>query len=124
MTNREFYTAVMAIQNAPTDVVEFAEVAIVKMDEANAKRKEKNAEKPSKKAEENAPLIEEAFVVLGSETKTAANVAAAMGVSTPKATYLLKALVAQGRATVTDVKIPKKGVQKAYAAVVTAADAE
>ena len=32
MTNREFYTAVMAIENAPADVVEFAEAAIAKMD--------------------------------------------------------------------------------------------
>ena len=117
MTNREFYTAVMAIENAPADVVEHAEAAIAKIDETNAKRKEKNAEKPSKKAEENAPLVEEAFVVLGTETKTASDVAAAMGVSTPKATYLLKTLVAQERATVEDIKVPKCGTVKAYTAV-------
>jgi Fic family protein len=107
----------MAIENAPADVVEHAEAAIAKIDETNAKRKEKNAEKPSKKAEENAPLVEEAFVVLGTETKTASDVAAAMGVSTPKATYLLKTLVAEGRATVEDIKVPKKGTVKAYTAV-------
>lgn len=117
MTNREFYTAVMAIENAPTDVVEFAEIAIVKMDETNAKRKEKNIEKSSKKAEENAPLVEKAFVALGNETKTAADVAAVVGVSTSKATYLLKTLVEQKRATVEDIKVPKKGFVKGYTAV-------
>ena len=122
MTNREFYTAVIGIENAPADVVEFAKAAIVKMDETNAKRKEKAADKPSKKAIENAPLVEEALVVLGTETKTAADVATAMGVTTPKATYLLKTLVAQERATVEDIKVPKKGTVKAYTAVI--ADAE
>ena len=117
MTNREFYTAIAAIETIPAELKEFAEAAIVKMDETNAKRKEKAAGKPSKKAEENAPLVEEAFVVLGTETKTAADVAAAMGVSTPKATHLLKTLVAQERATVEDIKVPKRGTVKAYTAV-------
>ena len=117
MTNREFYTAVMAIENAPADVVEFAQTAITKMDETNAKRKEKAADKPSKKAEENAPLVNEAYTVLGTETKTASDVAEAMGVNVQKASYLLRTLVAEGRATVEDIKVPKKGLVKAYTAV-------
>lgn len=122
MTNREFYTAVMAIENAPADIVEFAEAAIVKMDETNAKRKEKAADKPSKKAEENAPLVNEALTVLGTETKTASDVAEAMSVNVQKASYLLRTLVAEGRATVEDIKVPKRGLVKAYTAVI--ADAE
>ena len=117
MTNREFYTAVMAIENAPAEIVEFAEAAIVKMDETNAKRKEKAAEKPSKKAEENAPLVNEAHAILGTETKTASDVAEAMGINVQKASYLLRTLVAEGRATVEDIKVPKKGTVKAYTAV-------
>ena len=119
MTNREFYTAVMAIENAPADIVEFAEAAIAKMDETNAKRKEKakTAEKSNKWAEENAELIEQAFAALGTETKTAAEIAEALGISTPKATPILKHLVATERATVEEIKVPKKGTVKAYTAV-------
>jgi hypothetical protein len=89
------------------------------MDETNAKRKAKAAENtaPSKKALENAPLIDEAYTVLGTETKTAADVAAAMAINPQKASYLLRELVKQGRATVEDIKAPKKGTVKAYTAV-------
>ncbi len=117
MTNREFYTAIAAIETIPAELKEFAEAAIVKMDETNAKRKEKAADKPSKKAEENAPLVNEAYTVLGTETKTASDVAEAMGVNVQKASYLLRTLVAEGRATVEDIKVPKKGLVKAYTAV-------
>lgn len=117
MTNREFYTAITAIETIPAELKEFAEAAIVKMDETNAKRKEKAAEKPSKKAEENAPLVNEAHTVLGTETKTASDVAEAMGINVQKASYLLRTLVAEGRATVEDIKVPKKGTVKAYTAV-------
>lgn len=120
MTNREFYTAVMAIENAPADIVKFAQNAIIKMDETNAKRKEKakSADKSNKWAEENAELIEQAYAALGNETKTAAEIAEALGISTPKATPLLKYLVANERATVEEVKLPKKGNVKAYTAVI------
>ena len=120
MTNREFYTAVMAIENAPADLVEFAEAAIAKMDETNAKRKEKakTTEKSNKWAEENAELIEQAYAALGNEAKTAAEIGEALGISTNKATPILKHLVAAERATVEDVKVPKKGAVKAYTAVI------
>lgn len=119
MTNREFYTAIAAIETIPAELKEFAEAAIVKMDETNAKRKAKAAEntEPSKKALENAPLINEAYTVLGTETKTASDVAEAMGINVQKASYLLRTLVAEGRATVEEIKVPKKGTVKAYTAV-------
>jgi response regulator of citrate/malate metabolism len=121
MTNREFFTAVAALENIDPALVEHAQTALTKMDETNAKRKEKNAEKPSKWAEENAELIEQAYTALGTETKTAAEVAEALGTSTSKATHLLKHLVATERATVEDIKAPKKGQIKAYTAVVVEA---
>jgi predicted transcriptional regulator len=52
--------------------------------------------------------------VLSDEALTAATVAEAIGVSVQKANALLRALVAEGRAEVTEVKVPKKGAQKAY----------
>jgi Fic family protein len=110
----------MAIENAPADIVEFAQNAIIKMDETNAKRKEKAKEtdKSSKWAEENAELIEQAYVMLSTGTKIAAEAAEALGISTSKATHVLKHLVATERATVEDIKVPKKGQVKAYTAVI------
>lgn len=114
MTNREFLTAVAAIENVPADVKEHAEAAIAKMDATNEARKNK----PSKKATENAPIMEQIVnEILTSEAQTASAIAEAAGISVQKASALLRQIVADGKATVTEVKIPKKGTQKAYAAV-------
>ena len=111
MTNRDFLTAVVAIENVPADIKEHAEAAIAKMDATNEARKNK----PSKKATENAPIMEQiATEILTSEAQTASAIAEAAGISVQKASALLRALVADGKATVTEVKIPKKGTQKAY----------
>ena len=117
MTNREFLTNV-ASNTITEDVIAYAEAALVKLDETNAKRKEKAAEKPSKKAEENAPLVIEAVASLGTDTKVAADVAEAMGISVQKASYLLRTAVAEGKATVEDIKVPGKGTVKGYTAVI------
>ena len=116
MTNREFLTNV-ASNTITEDEIAYAQAALVKLDETNAKRKEKAAEKPSKKAEENAPLVTAAIEALGTETKTASDIAEAMGITVQKASYLLRTAVAEGRATVEDIKLPKKGPTKAYTAV-------
>lgn len=114
MTNREFLTAVVAIENVPADIKEHAEAAIAKMDATNEARKNK----PSKKATENAPIMEQIVnEILTSEAQTASAIAEAAGISVQKASALLRQLVDAKRATVTEVKIPKKGTQKAYAAV-------
>lgn len=114
MTNREFLTAVAALENAPEELKAEANARIEKLDATNEARKNK----PSKKATENAPIMEQiANEILTSEAQTAAAIAEAAGISVQKASALLRQLVDAKRATVTEVKIPKKGVQKAYAAV-------
>ena len=114
MTNREFLNAVSACENCSEEVREYAKAAIAKMDATNEARKNK----PSKKATENAPIMEQiANEILTSEAQTASAIAEAAGISVQKASALLRQLVADGKATVTEVKIPKKGTQKAYAAV-------
>ena len=119
MTNREFLTAVSACENCSDEVREYAKAAIAKMDATNEARKNK----PSKKATENAPILEQiANEILTSEAQTASAIAEAAGISVQKASALLRQLVADGKATVTEVKVPKRGVQKAYSA--TTADAE
>ena len=120
MTNREFFTAVIAIENVPADIKEHAEAALVKMDETNAKRKEKAKETDAtaKWAEENAEIIEAAYVALGTETKVGADVAAAIETSPQKVTHIMRYLANQGRVVVGETKLPKKGMVKTYTAVV------
>ena len=110
MTNRESYEAVVNGTITP-DVIEHFKAALAKMDAANEKRR--NA--PSKKAVENAPLVEQIVnEILTNEPKTASDVATELGVTPQKASALLRQVVAEGKATVTDVKVPKKGAQKGY----------
>ena len=114
MTNREFLTAIAAIETLPTEIVEHATAALAKMDAANEARKNK----PSKKATENAPLMDQIVnEILGTEAVTASTVAETLGVSVQKASGLLRALVAEGRAEVGETKMPKKGTVKVYTAV-------
>lgn len=110
MTNREFYNAIItaAIND---EVTEYAKAQIAKLDATNEKRRNT----PSKTQEANAPLRDQIVAtVLTGEAKTASDVATELGVSPQKASALLRALVAEGKANVQDVKVPKKGTQKGY----------
>lgn len=109
MTTREFYTA---IQNANVDdaLKEFAATAIQKMDEKNKKR----SSKPTKAQIENAPIKTAIAEMLGSEPLTATQVAEELGLSTQKASNLLRNLVTEGIAVDQEVKIKGKGKVKGY----------
>lgn len=109
MTNREFYTNI-ANGTITEAEKEFALAAIAKMDETNEKRKNK----PSKTAEANAPILASLTNALTSDPQTAADLAVAVGVSTQKASSLLRQLVTSGVAVSTDIKVPKKGTCKGY----------
>ena len=112
MTNREFLTAIANLETAPQELRDEATARIEKMDAANEARKNK----PSKKAEENAPIMNQiATEILTAEAKTASAVAEEAGISVQKASALLRALVAEGKATVAEQKMPKKGTVKVYA---------
>jgi Fic family protein len=110
MTNREFYTNI-ANGNVTDAEKEFALAAIAKMDETNEKRKNK----PSKTAEANAPIVEAITGILTAEPQTATDIAGLVGISTQKASALLRQLVANGTAVQSEVKVPKRGTVKAYA---------
>ena len=110
MTNREFYTTI-ANGTINEDVIAHATSAIEKMDAANEARKNK----PSKKATENAPIIESILGVLTTEPQTAAVIGEAVGISTQKASALLRQIVANGDAVASEVKVPNRGTCKAYA---------
>lgn len=109
MTKREFYVAI-ANGEMNEEVKAAAAEYIVKMDEANEKRKNT----VSKKQEENEVIKVSIMEHLDTEAKTATTIGELMGISTQKASALLRQLVNDGRASATEVKIPKKGVQKGY----------
>lgn len=114
MTNREFYTAV-ANGTINEEIVAHATSAIEKLDNALEARKNK----PNKKALENAPIIESILGVLTAEPQTAAVIGETVGISTQKASALLRQIVADKKAVASDVKVPSKGVCKAYALTAT-----
>lgn len=118
MTNREFLTNV-ANGTINDEIKAHAAEAIIKIDEANAKRKEKKAEdgKLSKAAEANLPLVEDALTAMGNVAKTSPEIATELGISIPKANAVLKLGVALNKMTVEDVKVPGKGTIKAYSAI-------
>lgn len=109
MTKREFYNAI-ANGQMTDELMDYATEQIARMDSANEKRKNTL----SKKQEENEAVKAEMVKHLGTEPMTATTVGELMGISTQKASALLRQLVNDGKATVTEVKIPKKGTQKGY----------
>jgi predicted XRE-type DNA-binding protein len=107
MTKREFFEAVIeAVEDAELKL--FAEKEIAKMDERNAKRKAS----PSKKSVENEPIKEAIRNVIGADPLTASEIAETVGISTQKASALLRQM---DGLTVTEMKVKGKGKVKGYA---------
>ena len=127
MTKREFFVNAAAGEMTE-EMMTFAAEQLVKMDETLEKRKGKVSEKEQAKRDANEALARRvAAEILGAEGKTATDIAAEMNEKMPemlekpatpqKGTTIGLLCVKLGLATQTDVKIPKKGAQKAYAAI-------
>ena len=116
MTKREFLNEVIAVIDGTSEVnvlelKEFAKAEIVKLDERNANR----SSKPTKTQIENEPIKEKILEVLSTgERMVASAIAERLEISTQKASALCRQLVESKKLKVEDVKIPKKGKQKAY----------
>lgn len=125
MTNREFYTAIAANETLTEEIRNHATELIAKLDATAEKRKGKVSAKEQEKRDANAALATHvAEDYLGTEPKTASDVAALLTAETgeevkpQKASYICRLAVKMGLANETEVKIPKKGAQKAYTVVV------
>jgi hypothetical protein len=125
MNNREFYTAITAENATITpEMIEHAQAQIAKLDATAEKRKGKVSAKDQEKRDANAAMAKHiAETILGTEAKTATDVAEALTAETgeevkvQKASYLCRLAVELGLANATEVKIPKKGCQKAYTVI-------
>lgn len=123
MTKREFFVKVAAGEMTE-EMQTFAAEALVKMDATLEARKGKLSEKEQAKRDANVALATRvAHEILGAEAKTATDVAAELTellgeeVKVQKASFLCRKAVELRLAVQTEVKIPKKGPQKAYTAV-------
>lgn len=123
MTKREFFVNAAAGEMTE-EMMTFAAEQLVKMDETLEKRKGKVSEKEQAKRDANEALARRvAAEVLGAEAKTATDVATELTemlgeeIKVQKASSLCRKAVELGLAVQTDVKIPKKGSQKAYTVV-------
>lgn len=108
MTKREFFEAVMALENVDAELVLFAEQEIEKMNERNAKRKST----PSKTAIANEPIKAQIVEVLTETPQSASEIAEKVGISTQKCSALLRQIE---NLTVTELKVKGKGKVKGYA---------
>lgn len=108
MTKREFFEAVMALENVDSELVLFAENEINKMNERNAKRKST----PSKTAIANEPIKAQIVEVLTETPQSASEIAEKVGISTQKCSALLRQIE---NLTVTEIKVKGKGKVKGYA---------
>ena len=125
MTNREFYTAISANETLTEEIRNHATEQIAKLDAIAEKRKGKVSAKDQEKRDANAAMAKHiAETILSTEAKTATDVAAVLTaeageeVKVQKASYLCRLAVELGLANASEMKIPKKGTQKAYTAVV------
>ena len=116
MTKREFLNEVIAVIDGTSEVnvlelKEFAKAEIVKLDKRNANR----SSKPTKTQIENEPIKDKILEVLSTgERMVASAIAERLEISTQKVSALCRQLVESKKLKVEDVKIPKKGKQKAY----------
>lgn len=111
MTTRDHLNAIIN-GNISTETVEWAKAQIVSLDKRNAKR----AEKPSKTAVANAPLKEAIYnyLVENDGKFTEAELGSVIESTHNKAGSLVRQLVAEGKVSVEEIKIPKVGKRKAY----------
>lgn len=123
MTKREFFVKVSEGEMTE-EMKDFAVEQLVKMDAQLAARKGKVSEKEQAKRDANEALARRvAAEILGAEAKTATDVAAELTemlgeeIKVQKASSLCRKAVELELAVQTEVKIPKKGTQKAYTAV-------
>ena len=123
MTKREFFVKVSEGEMTE-EMKAFAAEQLTKMDAQLEARKGKVSEKEQAKRDANEALARRvAAEVLGAEAKTATDVATELTemlgeeIKVQKASSLCRKAVELGLAVQTEVKIPKKGTQKAYTAV-------
>lgn len=123
MTTREFYNAILSMENVSAEISEKAAALLSAMDKKNAERSSKPT-KAQKENEELLPIVREALA--GKTEPTTASMLHEMqpDFSIPKCTTLLKTLVSKGELEMTKVKVKGKREQNGYTPISEPSDAE
>lgn len=108
-TMRDFLEAVIK-REIDDEVVDFAKNQVAKLDNRNAKR----TSTQSKTQKANEPIKVAILEALAEKAMTAAEIGAACGITTQKASALTRALVLEGKVSSTEVKVKGKGKVKSY----------
>ena len=123
MTKIELMRAIAEGATVTVEMIEKASEIIAADEAAKEKRKGKVSKAAQEKRDANEAIARHiAIDILGAEAKTATDVAEVLTaesgeeVKVQKASYLCRLAVKLGLANETEVKIPKKGSQKAYTA--------
>ena len=122
MTTREFYNAVLSMENVSAEISEKAAALLSAMDKKNASRSSKPT-KAQKENEELLPIVREALA--GKTEPTTASMLHEMlpDFSISKCTALLKTLVSKGELEMAKVKVKGKGEQNGYTPISAPTDA-
>ena len=115
MTEREFLTKVLAINDLSAELAEYANNGIAKLDARNDKRKNT----PTKAQKENEGVKTDILNLLAEKPMVASEIGTVLGVTTQKASGVCGLLVKDGKVSVTDVKIKGKGTVKQYALIIS-----
>lgn len=111
MTKREFMEKIIAGAVTEEEMIEYAKKEIEALDKRNAAR----SAKPTAKQKENEVIKEQILEIFKEQRRVIASVIGEkMGISTNKASALCRQLANEGKMIVEDIKVPKKGIQKAY----------
>lgn len=107
MTKREFYNAIISMNSVSAEMKEKAADLIAALD--------KEASRPSKKSVENAPVKAAILDLLASHSAMlTSEVAAALEISTAKASSLLTQLANESKVVGEEISVPKQGKRKQW----------
>ena len=111
MTNKDFFSAIINA-NLSEEITDKAQAML---DQLTKERAAAAKRVSSKRAEENAPIVEAILAHIKEHPMAlTADIATAIGATTPKVSSLLTTLTNEGKVESSDVKIKGKGTRKAW----------
>ena len=111
MTNKQFFEAIITA-NMSEELTAHAQKML---DQLTKERAAAAKRVSSKRAEENAPIVEAILSHIKEHPMAlTADIATAIGATTPKVSSLLTTLTNEGKVESSDVKIKGKGTRKAW----------
>ena len=113
MTNREFYNAIVSAKISD-EITEFAEKAIAKMDEKNAKRSNTKSATQVANDEIKVAILAQ---MEAEKVYTCKEISEKHEISTQKTSALMRQLAQSGKVEVSEVKVKGQGTVKGYSLI-------